>query len=144
MGEEGTRPVRILLVEEHPGDVRLIEEHFRDAHIANDLAVVPRGQDAIDHLQRRGPDAERPDIVLTGSQLPDVDVADVIAAASGDAAVDDVPVVVLTGGATDPDVLGAEAADGVLQKPLDVAEFVELCRSVGAFWIQIVDSPPEE
>lgn len=44
----------ILLVEDNPGDVRLLEETFHDGHFQNSLHTVPDGQAALDFIYREG------------------------------------------------------------------------------------------
>jgi CheY-like chemotaxis protein len=45
--ERGFEPVEILLVEDNPGDVRLILEAFREGKIYNHLSVVSDGVEAM-------------------------------------------------------------------------------------------------
>ena len=135
------RPLRIVLVEDNPGDVRLIEEAFEDARIANALRVFSRGDEAVEYLRERG-DADRPDVVMTALRLPDVAGEDVVATVQETPALSGTTVIVVTGSSA-PDVLGATGADAVLRKPFDGEEFLDVCRDVGQFWIQLVDAPPD-
>jgi len=50
--ERGFEPVEILLVEDNPGDVRLILEAFREGKIYNHLSVVSDGVEAMAFLRR--------------------------------------------------------------------------------------------
>lgn len=45
---------QILLVEDNPGDVRLIQEAFSDGRIDNHLHTVTDGRQALDFVHRRG------------------------------------------------------------------------------------------
>ena len=67
LGEEG-RPTRILVVEDNPGDARLIAECFREApeRFPAALENATSLQDALDWLDR-----EATDIVLLDLSLPD-------------------------------------------------------------------------
>ena len=60
--ETDTQPFEILLVEDNPGDVRLIKEAFNDAKTHVLLHVVSDGVEAIDFLrgERQG-NGSRPD-----------------------------------------------------------------------------------
>ncbi|MDX8410641.1 MAG: hypothetical protein R8K46_02045, partial [Mariprofundaceae bacterium] len=60
----GGRPVDILLVEDNPGDVRLIREAMREHKVLNTLNVVSDGVEAMAYLQRIDgyAGASRPDL----------------------------------------------------------------------------------
>ena len=47
-------PIEILLVEDNPGDVRLIKEVFKDAKIYNAMQVAYDGETAMEILRRKG------------------------------------------------------------------------------------------
>jgi len=66
------RAVDILLVEDNPGDARLVEEVCRENKMSNNLHVVQDGVSALEFLQREGPhaDAPTPDLILLDLNLP--------------------------------------------------------------------------
>ena len=58
--------VEILLVEDNPGDIRLIVEVLKEGKIHNHLSVVEDGEEALAYLRREGSyqDVILPDIIL--------------------------------------------------------------------------------
>lgn len=74
MGGESSE-AEILLVEDNPGDVRLVEEAFLDGEIANTLHSVTSGEAALEFINRDGEyeDAPPPDVVLLDLNLPKMD-----------------------------------------------------------------------
>jgi CheY-like chemotaxis protein len=134
----------ILLIEDNPGDTRLVEEAFADGNVANGLHPVPDGQSALDFIHRRGEyeDAPRPDIVLLDLNLPDVDGEDVLHEIKHHPDLEGVPVIVLTG--VDEDWIESQDfdhdadEDAVLRKPIDPGEFVEVLRSFEQFRVAIL------
>ena len=50
----------MLVVEDNPGDVRLLQEAFREIGRADQLHVVTNGEDALDFLYHRQQHAEQP------------------------------------------------------------------------------------
>jgi chemotaxis family two-component system response regulator Rcp1 len=46
--------LEILLVEDNPGDVRLLRETFRNGKVGNRLSVVEDGVEALAFLRREG------------------------------------------------------------------------------------------
>ncbi|WP_226479749.1 response regulator [Natrinema amylolyticum] len=141
---DGSSEAVILLVEDSPGDIRLIEEAFSDGNIANSLNVVSDGQEALDFINRRGEyeEARRPDIVLLDLNLPKVDGEDVLHEIKHHPELGHVPVIVLTG--LDDDLIESRDLDhdadedAVLEKPVDPGEFVALIRSFEEFRLAIM------
>ena len=122
----------LLVGERNPGDVRLIEEAFREAPFETTLHIVSNGPEALDFIHQRGQydDAPLPDVVFVNWNLPGVD---------GDAFLDeiethhpDIAVVVMTGSAVEADDIESKTpgADEYLAKPSDPGVYVETVRSL--------------
>jgi CheY-like chemotaxis protein len=133
----------ILLIEDNPGDVRLIEEAFSEANIENTLQTVTDGQAALDFIHQREAyeDAPQPDVVLLDLQLPKVDGEDVLHELKHHPELEHVPVIVLTGLNEDliksRDLDGDADEDAVLGKPVDPDAFIEVVRSFDQFQVSI-------
>ena len=132
----------ILLVEDNPDDVELTRLAFDEAKIANKLAVVSDGAEALDFLIARGRFADRdpadlPSLVLLDLNLPKVDGREVLQAIRANEATRALPVVVLTT-STEPFDVEATYALGVnsyIQKPVDFERFVWAVQQVGLYWL---------
>ena len=139
--------IQILLVEDSPGDVRLTQEVLRDAKIANQLHVVPDGEEAMVFLRREGvhSDKRRPDLVLLDLNLPRKDGREVLAEINGDPELKTVPVIVLTTSEAEQDILRSYqlAANAYITKPIDLNEFIAVVRSIENFWLSIVRLPDQ-
>ena len=143
------KEAQILLVEDNPGDVRLIEEAFHDGHINNNIHTITDGQDALDFINQEGEyeDAPRPDIVLLDLKLPRVDGEDVLHDIKHHPELEDVPVIVLTG--LDEDLIESRDLDhdadedAVLKKPVDPGEFVDVIREFDNFRLSVVRTDRE-
>ena len=74
--------VEVLLVEDNPGDVRLIREAFKESGVPGNLRVARDGEQAMQYLRREGPykDSPRPTFVLLDLNLPKMDGREVLAA----------------------------------------------------------------
>src|SRR5581483_690821 len=108
-GPEGRRmsgPIDVLMVDDSPEDVRLVEEALRGGELAVRLHSVSDGQEALEFLHRRPPFAEapRPRLMLLDLNLPRVDGREVLAAVKGDPRLRGIPVVVLSTTASPDDV----------------------------------------
>ena len=139
------RLVEILLVEDNPGDVRLTQEVFKEAKILNHLNVVGDGVDAMAFLRKEGgyADVVRPDLVLLDFNLPRMSGRDLLKEIKGDPVLRNIPIVVLTTSRAEQDVLDAyeHHANCYIAKPVDLEQFIDIVRSIGQFWLSIVELP---
>ena len=141
------RAIEILLVEDNPGDVRLIQEALRDGKVWNNPHVVTDGEAALDFVYRRGPftQAPRPDMVLLDLNLPKKDGREVLAVIKSDPDLKRIPVVMLTTSKEEEDVHRAYnlAANCYVTKPVEFEEFMKVIRAIEDFWLTIVALPNE-
>jgi chemotaxis family two-component system response regulator Rcp1 len=102
-------PIDILLVEDNPGDVRLITETFQEGKISNRLSVVEDGVEALAFLRRQSPydAAPRPDIILLDLSLPRKSGQELLAEIKQDPELKRTPVVVITSSEAEKDILEA-------------------------------------
>ncbi len=142
------REATVLLVEDNPGDVRLVQEAFEGATVESRLHVVPDGAAALSFLRQEGDYAEapRPDIVLLDLNLPRRNGEEVLAELNEDPTLGRIPVIVLTSSEDDDDVEGAyeQRANAYLTKPVDPGSFIELVELVQEFWLSAARLPPTE
>lgn len=141
------RAIEILLVEDNPGDVRLIQEALRDGKVWNNPHVVTDGEAALDYVYRRGAftDAPRPDMVLLDLNLPKKDGREVLATIKSDPDLKRIPVVILTTSKEEEDVLRAYnlAANCYVTKPVEFDQFMKVIQMIEEFWLTIVALPRE-
>ena len=145
MTGERARPVEILLVEDNPGDVRLIMEALREGKVRNNLHVARDGVEAIAVLRREGKfaNAVRPDLILLDLNLPRKDGRAVLAEIKADAQLKIIPVVILTTSRAESEILAAYdlQANCYITKPVDLDQFLRVVKAIEEFWIEIVKLP---
>lgn len=137
---------QILLVEDNPGDVRLIEETFHGCPFTNQLHFVTSGEAALEFINRQGDyeDAPRPNIVLLDLQLPRLDGEDLLHKIKHHPELDDVPVIVLTG--MDGDYIESRDLDNdvdedaVMEKPIELYDFVRVICELDDFALAVVQT----
>ena len=141
------RPVEILLVEDNPGDVRLMQESFKESKVRNTLHVVRDGVEALAFLRGGGEyaDAPRPDLVLLDLNLPKKDGREVLAEIKEDPDLKRIPVVVLTISKAEEDILKSYNlhANCYITKPIDLEQFLGVVKAIDEFWFTIVKLPPD-
>ncbi|MDD5250625.1 MAG: response regulator [Rhodocyclaceae bacterium] len=141
-----THPIRILLVEDNPGDVRLTLEAFKDGKMDNPMDVVRDGVEALAYLRREGAyrDKPLPDLILLDLNLPRMDGREVLAAIKADPRLKFIPVVVLTTSKAEQDVVKSYVlqASCFITKPVDFNKFTDVVKGIDSFWLSIVTLPP--
>jgi chemotaxis family two-component system response regulator Rcp1 len=142
VNDSKSRPVRILLVEDNPLDVKLTKEMLKEAKIGNEVEVAEDGQVALDRLGElysRGPDA-LPDLVLLDLNLPKIDGRKLLALMKADERFKNIPVAVLTASSKDEDVLASYNLKAVcfVTKPVDVSQMLKVVECVDDFGLSIV------
>ncbi len=136
--------MRILLVEDNPADVGLVEEAFLDGKLHYDLDVASDGVAALEKL-RAGLTGTHPapDLVLLDLNLPKKDGREVLAEVKTDPLLREIPVIVLTTSDDEADVHRAYGlhANCYLTKPVDFDDFIRKVRSIEDFWLTFVRLP---
>ncbi len=142
---EHVESIEVLLVEDDPGDVVLIQEAFEDNKVRNRLHCVSDGVDALRFLRREDEfaDAPRPDLILLDLNLPRKDGREVLAEVKTDETLQQIPVVVLTTSKLDEDVLRSYKlhANAYVTKPVDFDRFIEVVRQIDEFFVTVVKLP---
>ena len=141
------RAIHILLVEDNPGDARLVLEALRETRTRNRLSHVINGVQAIDFLRRAGEHAEasRPDLILLDLNLPCKDGREVLAEIKADAILRRIPVIILTTSQAEDDILRAYDlnANCYVAKPVDLDQFSRVIRCLDEFWLTVAKLPAE-
>ncbi|MBP7591060.1 MAG: response regulator [Chloroflexi bacterium] len=139
-------PVKILLVEDNPGDIRLTKEALREGKVNNEMFIVTDGLEALAFLNQKGQyaNAPRPDVILLDLNLPLMNGAEVLANIKADPRLKRIPVIVLTTSDDERDILKSYDlhANAYVTKPVDLEHFIEIIGQIEGFWLTIVKLPP--
>ncbi len=140
-------PIKILLVDDNPGDIRLTAEALEHAKVGNELSVAADGPEAIAFLRRKGKyaNAPRPDLILLDLNLPKKSGLEVLAEIKTDEDLKRIPVLVLSTSKADEDILRTYDlhANCFITKPVELEQFIATLKSIEDFWFAIVKLPPE-
>lgn len=148
METETTILKKILLVEDDPRDVELTLAGLDENHLANKVAVVRDGAEALDYLYRRGKFQTRaegnPILVLLDNKMPKVSGLEVLKTIKMDEQLKTIPVVVLTSSREAPDLVEfyKHGVNAYVVKPVDFAEFMKAVQQLGVFWAAVNEPPP--
>ncbi|MFZ0825807.1 MAG: response regulator [Verrucomicrobiia bacterium] len=148
MGTETGNIKNILLVEDDPRDVELTLAALEEYHLANKVAVVDNGAEALDYLYCRGKFKTRaggnPILVLLDLKMPKVSGLEVLKTIKADKDLKAIPVVVLSSSRETPDLVECyqHGVNAYVVKPVDFAEFMKAVKQLGVFWAAINEPPP--
>ncbi|MFT4663602.1 MAG: chemotaxis family two-component system response regulator Rcp1 [Polaribacter sp.] len=140
-----TRPVNVLLIEDNPGDVRLMQEAFNECRSTIDLTVVMDGLEAIHFLKKENKyeDAKSPDLILLDLNLPKKSGKEILAEIKSDPELKRIPVIILTTSNSEYDIIKSYDlhVNGFINKPVDFDRFFEIIQHIERFWLQTAVLP---
>lgn len=141
------KPVDVLLVEDNPGDVRLIQEVFKETKIKNVLHVARDGEEAMQMLKQESENTmlTPPDLILLDLNLPKKDGRDVLKEIKSDNRFKCIPVVILTSSTREEDLIDTykNNANCYISKPVELDSLIRVIQNIGNFWLEIVKLPPK-
>ena len=139
------RAMDILMVENSPADVRLVQEILRLSNRDLQLHTVMDGVAAMSFLRREGDyaDVPRPYLILLDLNLPKKDGFQVLSEIKEDLDLRSIPVIVLTTSVAQEDIQKAYKllANCYIIKPIDLDDFVRVVRIIEDFWLATVRLP---
>ena len=142
------KPITILMADDDATDCLMLKVAVEKAHLHNDLRFVENGVELMNYLRRLGqyskaPDSPRPGLILLDLNMPRKDGREALAEIKADPDLRDIPVVVLTSSKADEDFWRAHnlGADIYLVKPVTFETLMNVAKSLGRYWFEIVEIP---
>lgn len=139
--------IRILLVEDDPGDVALIAESFASIGAQVKLQVVSAGDEALALLRGDAPHAglPRPDMMMLDLNLPRMGGLEVLEELRADPVLRSLPVLVFTSSSSSRDISLSylHGANCFITKPDDFAHYRDVVGSIERFWFETAKLPPQ-
>jgi CheY-like chemotaxis protein len=136
------KAVTILLVEDDPGDQKLVKKSLDRDKIANELYIANSGEEALEYLQRSksgNKEAPMPELILLDLNMPGMGGQEFLRHLKSDDQLDTIPVVILTTSDSDKDVLETFKlhAAGYVKKPGSLSEFKNVMQNISEYWFVI-------
>ncbi len=137
----------VLIIEDNPGDVRLIQEALRKLQPPAAIHVAENSEQALGFLLRQGAftRAPRPDLIFLDFNLPKSDSRELLCRIKQNSHTRPIPVAVLTSSEADHDVREAYElhANCYLRKPVDLDSFLNMIQTAAHFWLEVAQIPQE-
>ena len=140
MSTQHLNPPVIFLIDDNPGDIRLVKEAI--------LAVVPDADvwsvsDSMLAAPRLKESVPAPNLVLLDLRMPKKSGLEVLEEIRRDPQIGYLPVVVFTSSEAEQDVFRAYAlhANAVVTKPPNLAQLRSAVRTMCEFWLEVARLP---
>jgi two-component system response regulator len=138
------------MADDDADDRQMTKEAFEESHLNNDLRFVEDGVELLDYLKRRGRygnpcSAPRPGLILLDLNMPKKDGREALREIKADPRLKSIRVVVLTTSKAEEDILRTYdlSAASYITKPVTFAALIEVVRTLGKYWLEIVELPGE-
>jgi len=139
---------RVLIAEDDPTDIFLLQRAFAVAEVPAILHVVRDGQEAIDYLEGEASYADRqahplPDLLLLDLKMPKLNGFDVLSWLKRQPGLKRLLVTVLTSSDQPQDINRAYdlGANSYLLKPHGSQELSDLVKRVQKYWLEVNQVP---
>ncbi|GAB6056626.1 response regulator [Methanobacterium alkalithermotolerans] len=144
----GFDEVEILLVEDNPTDAELTMRALKRKNLANQVAWVKDGAEALDFIFAQGDYSHRnpedlPKLILLDLRMPKVDGLEVLQKIKAQENTRKIPVVVLTSSQEDRDIVESYelGVNSYVSKPVEFDEFIDAVSTLGLYWM-LINNPP--
>lgn len=131
------KQIEILLVEDNPGDVVLIQRAFKHHPFKNPVHwhVACDGVEALQLLRRK--EGPRPDLILLDLNLPKITGLEILAKIKSDADLQRIPVIVLTSSNAPDDIAESYMLQAIcyIQKPSTYRKFDDVVKQIEEVWL---------
>ncbi|TPV60834.1 response regulator [Aestuariibacter sp. GS-14] len=141
-------PITILMADDDEDDRLLTLDALTEGRVINNLQCVEDGVELLAYLRREGrfsdpASSPRPSLILLDLNMPRMDGREALQEIKADPALRGIPVVILTTSKEEEDMLRGYdlGAASYITKPVNFEGLVELMKSLGRYWIEIVELP---
>ncbi len=145
------KPIVILLAEDDEDDYLLIRDALKESRVSNDIHWVRDGEELLHYLHRQGEFADpkkspKPCIILLDLNMPKKDGREALKEIKSHQVLRNIPVVILTTSKSDEDIIRSYGlgVNSYIRKPVRFDDFVEVIKTLGKYWFEIVELPADE
>lgn len=146
LSSQPNRTLEVLVIEDNPGDVKLLEEAFQELEANINLHVAHDGAEGLEMAFAAGGAQSgewRPDIILLDLNLPKIPGHEVLTRLKNTPSTCRIPVIILTSSKAESDVRRAYElhANAYLKKPSTLDGLLNAARDIKSFWMETATLP---
>ncbi|MEP6849044.1 MAG: response regulator [Acidobacteriota bacterium] len=145
------KAITILLADDDPDDRMLAKDAFAESRLLNTFEMVEDGEELMEYLQRRGKYTGKmarplPGLILLDLNMPRKDGREALKEIKSCPELRRIPIVVLTTSKAEEDILKTYdlGVNSFVVKPVTFDGLVDVIKTVGKYWFEIVQLPPDE
>ncbi len=143
-------PVRIVVADDDADDRMMIKDAFEESKLSNPVDFVEDGVQLLEYLRREGPYKHLaglpfPGFILLDLNMPRKDGRTVLKEIKSDPVLHRIPIIILTTSKAEEDIIKTYnlGVNSFICKPVSFDKLVDIVKTVGHYWIEIVALPPE-
>lgn len=143
-----SKTITILVAEDDEDDRMLMQDALEENRLSNDLHFVGDGEELMEYLHRTGKYSDpntspRPSLILLDLNMPRKDGREALKEIKADPELRQIPIVVLTTSKAEEDILRTYdlGVSSFIAKPVVFDSMVEIIKTLGNYWFQIVELP---
>lgn len=143
-------PIRILVADDDADDRMMIKDAFEESRLGNPVDFVEDGVQLMNYLRREGEYASLveqayPGFILLDLNMPRKDGRTALREIKASPILQRIPIVILTTSKAEEDIVRTYnlGVNSFICKPVTFDSLVEIVKTVGRYWIEIVALPPE-
>jgi CheY-like chemotaxis protein len=144
------KPIVILYAEDDEEDRMLMKDALEESRLTNKLHMVEDGEEMMEYLYRRRKYSDLnstplPGLILLDLNMPRKDGREALKEIKTQPHLRRIPVVVLTTSKAEEDILRSYdlGVSGFIIKPVTFESLVDVIKTLGKYWFEIVELPNE-
>jgi CheY-like chemotaxis protein len=143
-------PIRIVVADDDADDRMMIRDAFEESKLGNPIDFIEDGMELMEYLNRQGKYSSLkgqpyPGFILLDLNMPRKDGRTALKEIKESAELHRIPIVILTTSKAEEDIIKTYnlGVNSFICKPVSFDKLVDIVKTVGHYWIQIVALPPE-
>ena len=140
-----TEPLRVLLVEDNPGDVILFKKAMSACSEQVDVNIIHDAEMVSDFLQNNSTKYGKPipDLIILGLSLPKISGMELLKSIKRNSQTQEIPIIILTNSINKKEMQEAyrSGAAGFVQKSVDLKEYTDAIEISMKYWARVVALP---
>ncbi len=147
---KSTQPIRIVVADDDADDRLMIKDAFEESKLGNPVDFVEDGVELMEYLNRQGKwthltNQPFPGFILLDLNMPRKDGRTALKEIKESVEHHRIPIVILTTSKAEEDIIRTYnlGVNSFICKPVSFDKLVDIVKTVGHYWIEIVALPPE-